>query len=222
MSQTALVFFQGPLPKFLKHIRALESQCDRLSFIRSYTDKQIRKLEKTGALKKGGELLKSCNTSITESNDTMETNARHPRNPSNNNTSAIVERYAPIMAIFVKFGKKFARFLSIDKDQLLLIGHSGFPTMNASDYYLKMTPNFTKKRAQTIMIYSDIVQPSIRVAGFQTNLLDIVSVKDSSIIQRPLSAGLYRPLKDHKIHSISIAKNIAINVLLAKCTLYSE
>ena len=72
------------------------------------------------------------------------------------------------------------------------------------DFYLKLTPNFTKKEIETMHIYSDLVSPTIRVGGHLTNLLDIVSVPNDSIIQKNVTSGHYKPLKNHKISSVSM------------------
>ena len=97
-----------------------------------------------------------------------------------------------------------ARFFNVDVDQFILIANYGFSSVQWKDFYLKLTPNFTKKKIDKMMIYSDLVCPTIRVGGHLTNLLDIVSVPNESIIQKQLTSGHYRPLKNHKINSVSM------------------
>ena len=55
------------------------------------------------------------------------------------------------------------------------------------------------------MVYSDIILPKIHVGDSLTNILDIISVPNGKTFQRSNAVGLYRPLKNHTIHSISIA-----------------
>ena len=53
-------------------------------------------------------------------------------------------------------------------------------------------------------IYSDLISPSVWFGSHLTNLLDIVSVPNESIVQKHVTSGHYRPLKDHKINSVSM------------------
>ena len=55
------------------------------------------------------------------------------------------------------------------------------------------------------MVYSDIVLPKIHVGDALTNILDIISVPHRLTFQRSNAVGLFRPLKNHTIKSISIA-----------------
>ena len=111
---------------------------------------------------------------------------------------------APFIGVFITFGKRMARFFSVDVDQYILIANYGFSTVQWKDFYLKLTPNFTKKKIEKMNIYSDLVSPSVRFGNHLTNLLDIVSVPNESIVQKHVTSGHYRPLKDHKINSVSM------------------
>ena len=54
------------------------------------------------------------------------------------------------------------------------------------------------------MVYSNIVKPSIRVAGLQTNILDIISVPNTGTIQMTMAQAQFRPLRNHEITDITI------------------
>ena len=98
-----------------------------------------------------------------------------------------------------------SRFLGVDENQIILIGHYGFPTTETpQNYYIKITPDFRKKKIETIMLYTDIVSPSTRVGGLQTNILDIISAPNTGTIQRSMAQGQYRPLRNHEITHITI------------------
>ena len=73
------------------------------------------------------------------------------------------------------------------------------------NYSHKLTPNFNKPEISTLMIYADIILPKIHVGDSLTNLLDIISTPNGQTFQRSNAVGLYRPLKNHTIKSISIA-----------------
>ena len=119
-------------------------------------------------------------------------------------TRVKVSKNRPFLGIFVTFGRRMARFLNVKQSQYVLIGHFGFPTLNFPDYYLKLSPNFTKPKIEKMLIYCDIVSPNIQVGGQLTNLLDIISTPNSNIIHRAHIGGSYKPLKKHIIEEISI------------------
>ena len=97
-----------------------------------------------------------------------------------------------------------ARFFNVNEKQYILIAHFGFPTIQWSDYYLKCTPDFKRKKVEKILVYSDIVSPTIRVGGHLTNLLDIISVPNSNTIHRPMASGIYKPVKNHTLNLVSM------------------
>ena len=123
---------------------------------------------------------------------------------SSSSSSVKVVDNQPFMGIFVTFGKRMARFFNIKPSQYVLLAHFGFPTVNHSDYYIKLTPNFRKSKIEKLMIYSNIVKPNIRVGDYLTNLLDTISVTNSNIIHRPYAVGSNKPLRNHVIDSVSI------------------
>ena len=114
------------------------------------------------------------------------------------------EPFRPFIGVFITFGKRMARFFNVKESQYVLLAHFGFPSINYSDYYIKLTPNFNKPKIEKLFIYSDVVKPCIRLGGFLTNLLDVVSVSNANTINRPLVSGSDKPLKNHSIDSISI------------------
>ena len=112
---------------------------------------------------------------------------------------------SPFLGIFVTFGKHMAKFFGVDEDEAMLIGRHDGNTVEMENYYHKLSPDYKKPQINTLMIYSDIVLPKIHVGGALTNILDIISVPHGQTFQRSNAVGLYRPLKNHTIKSISIA-----------------
>ena len=98
-----------------------------------------------------------------------------------------------------------AKFFGVDEEESLLIGHYGGSSEEMRNYFHKLTPDFNKPEISTLMIYSDIILPKIHVGDSLTNLLDIISTPNGQTFQRSNAVGLYRPLKNHTIKSISIA-----------------
>ena len=208
--------------RFVNHVKRLAKKCDGLSlYIGAYSDDVIKTFIRSGILQKGSGLLKKCEDSINvdkvtdinittpsdENGTNVNTNKRKLiklasiENPENND----VLPNAPLLGIYVTFGRKMAKFLAIEENQIILVGHYGFPTSETpQNYFLKITPDFRKKKVNTIMVYSDIVKPSIRVAGLQTNILDIISVPNTGTIQRTMAQAQFRPLRNHEITDITI------------------
>ena len=112
---------------------------------------------------------------------------------------------APFLGIFVTFCKHMAKFFGVDEDEALLIGRHDGNTIKMENYSHKLSPDFKKTEINTLMLYSDIVLPKIHVGDALTNILDIISVPNGLTLQRSNAIGLYRPLKNHTIKSISIA-----------------
>ena len=98
-----------------------------------------------------------------------------------------------------------SKFFGVDEEEALLLSHFGGSSEEMSNYYHKLSPDFNKPEISTLMIYADIVQPKIHVGDSLTNLLDIISLPNAQTFQRTNAVGLYRPLKNHMIKSISIA-----------------
>ena len=102
-----------------------------------------------------------------------------------------------------------AHFLNLKEKQYVLVGHFDFPTAKLTDYYLKLTPNFTKPKIDKMMLFSDIVAQTIQVGGILSNLLDIISTPNANTIHRPHVGGSYKPLRKHTIEEVSfISTNI--------------
>ena len=111
----------------------------------------------------------------------------------------------PFLALFVTMGKKMSKFFGVDDDESLLLARRGGARLDTTMYNHKLTPDFIKPEISTLMVYSDIIRPKIHVGDSLTNLLDIISMPHGRTFQRSNAVGLYRPLKDHTIDSISIA-----------------
>ena len=215
---------------FINHIRRLEAECAGLSEkFHSYTDENLRKLHRhpetlkmvTSTVNKVCKRShvpsinndNSANTNdsntTTSTTTTTATTTTAPTgttgaNSGNRNNRHDLKRFSPFIGVYVTFGKRMCKFLNVDQNQSVLIASFGFPTLDIVDYYLKISPDFRKKKVETLLIYSDLVAPEIRVGGFMTNLLDIISVPNDNTIQRTMTQPLYRPLKNHTIDSVSI------------------
>ena len=98
-----------------------------------------------------------------------------------------------------------ARFFGVDEGEILLLALHGGDHVDRSMFNHKLTPDFIKPKIDTLMVYSDIILPKIHVGDSLTNILDIISMPHGKTFQRSNATGLYRPLKDHTIDSISIA-----------------
>ena len=111
-----------------------------------------------------------------------------------------------MLGVFITFGKHMANFFGVDEDESLLIGyHSSRNGHTIPDQHHKLTPDFSKPEIGTLMVYSDIIVPKINVGDSLTNILDIISMPHAQTFQRSNAVGLYRPLKNHTIKSVSIA-----------------
>lgn len=119
------------------------------------------------------------------------------------NESKLVENDY-FLGIYVSFGRRMANFFNLKENQYILLSCFGFPNINYTDYYMKLTPNFKKPKIDKLMVYSDVVKPTIRVGDFNTNLLDVISVDDSDIVHRPYVGSGNRPLRKHTIDSVAI------------------
>ena len=199
--------------RFVKHIRFLANKCDSMALYGSFSDGTIKSFIRSGILKKGEGLVKACEVSKTL-NISSEDTSSNKKPEKIENTENLTTDYedqsnlipnSPLLGIFVRFGRKMSRFLGVDENQIILIGHYGFPTTETpQNYYIKITPDFRKKKIETIMLYTDIVSPSTRVGGVQTNILDIISAPNTGTIQRSMAQGQYRPLRNHEITHITI------------------
>ena len=109
------------------------------------------------------------------------------------------------LGFYVTLGKHMAKFFGIDEDEKLLLAGHGEDHVDIAMYNHKLSPDFLKPQISTLMVYSDIILPKIHVGNSLTNILDIISVPHGKTFQRSNTVGLYRPLKDHTIQSISIA-----------------
>ena len=97
-----------------------------------------------------------------------------------------------------------ASFFNIDTSQTILLGVYGNPNMDPSQYFLKLSPDFSKGKIKQVCVYSDLVSHSVRVGGQLTNLLDVISSNSPHVLHRQNAKTRYRPLKDTSIASLSM------------------
>ena len=115
------------------------------------------------------------------------------------------EKHPPVLGVFITCGKHMAKFFGLDDNESLLIGHHSRNGLAIPGRQHKLTPDFSKPEIDTLMVYSDIILPKINVGDSHTNILDIISTPHAQTFQRSNAVGLYRPLKNHTIKSVSIA-----------------
>ena len=111
----------------------------------------------------------------------------------------------PFLGIFITFGKRMSKFFGVEEGETLLMSHHGGTNGKIPNYLHKLTLDFSMPEISTLMIYSDVILPKIPVGDSMTNLLDIISTSNGQTFQRSNAVGLFRPLKNHVIKSISIA-----------------
>ena len=114
------------------------------------------------------------------------------------------EKHPPVLGVFIRYGKHMAKFFGVDEDDSLLIGYHSRNGRTIPGQHHKLTPDFSKPEIGTLMVYSDIILPKINVGDSLTNILDIISTPQAQTFQRSNAVGLYRPLKNHTIKSVSI------------------
>ena len=110
----------------------------------------------------------------------------------------------PIVAIFLNFGWRMRYFLNLDDDEHIVVGYCGFALKNPIDSNKKITPNFAKKSIQSLLIYSNLVEKSVRVGEAMTNLLDIVTF-GKDINNKKSSLHVYKPLSHKYFDRASVA-----------------
>ena len=97
-----------------------------------------------------------------------------------------------------------ASFFNIDTSQTILLGVYGNPNMDPSQYFLKLSPDFSKGKIKQVCVYSDLVSHAVPVGGQLTNLLDVISSNSPHVLTRQNAKTRYRPLKDTSIASLSM------------------
>ena len=112
--------------------------------------------------------------------------------------------HSDFIGIYITFGSRIASFFNIDTSQTILLGVYGNPNMDPSQYFLKLSPDFSKGKIKQVMVYSDLVSHSVRVGGQLTNLLDVISSNSPNVLHRQNARTHYRPLKDTSIASLSM------------------
>ena len=97
----------------------------------------------------------------------------------------VMTRNTPFLGIYISFGSNMSRFFDIKSGQHILVGTYGIPHSEThKEFYLKLTPDFRKRKIEKFCVYSDIVNPTIRFGDQVTNLLDMVSVNTGNNIFR--------------------------------------
>ena len=169
------------------HIYKLKQTVDtnyfNIGFPPSYTDIQIRKLEK------GDKLLK--------------VDTRKIETPTGNGGSKLPR--SPIMCIYITFGEKMSNFLNLDVMGNVMVGFCGFPHKLPTIYDTKIFPDFKKVPIETLMVYSDLVATAIRTGNVLSNILDILSYTVSgNVLNRSNALHIFRPLRHNRFVKTSV------------------
>ena len=94
-------------------------------------------------------------------------------------------------------------FLSLDPDSTMFLGHCLYPKIDPYASNQVAIPRFERNVIDSVFVYSDLVQHSVRLGDSLTNLLGIVSVnKKYANMTSPMH--IFRPLSNTLFHSISI------------------
>ena len=96
-----------------------------------------------------------------------------------------------------------AKFLSLEYDARFFVGYCGFPLINPYDSNMLPIPKFERSNIDSLFIYCDLVEKSVRVGDVLANLLGIVTInKDLANMSNPMH--IFRPLAHKYFHSASI------------------
>ena len=108
----------------------------------------------------------------------------------------------PILALYLTFGDRMCKFLSLDQEPHFL-GYCLYPLIDPLASNRVAIPRFERMGIDSLFVYSDLVQHSVRLGDSITNLLGIVSVnKKYANMATPLH--IFRPLSHTYFHSISV------------------
>ena len=114
------------------------------------------------------------------------------------------KKVTPQFALFASFGDKMSKYLSIGKEQkMVLLTCGNEKTFNIFDYNPILMPRFFNPRIDSLYIYSDLISKTVRVGDYITNLLGIVTI-NNKIYNRPNPQIIYRPLAHNFIQSVSV------------------
>ena len=109
----------------------------------------------------------------------------------------------PILALYLTFGDRMRKFLSLDHQEPHFLAHCLYPLIDPLASNRVAIPRFERMGIDTLFVYSDLVQHSVRLGDSVTNLLGIVSVnKKYANMATPLH--IFRPLSHTYFHSISV------------------
>ena len=110
----------------------------------------------------------------------------------------------PILAMYVTFGDRMAEFLSLNQNTKIFVGYCGLQFTSPFYSNRMLVPQFEKANLDTIFIYCDLVEMSIRVGDALTNLLAIVTVNRHKIANMISPIHINRPLSHKYFQSASI------------------
>ena len=119
------------------------------------------------------------------------------REPLNSETNA------PIIAMYITYGDRMSKFLSVDYNTRVFVGYCMMHYINPYDSNQKLLPKFGKTNIDSIFVYCDLVEHSVCVGDALTNFLQIVTVnKNLANMTNPIH--IFRPIAHRYFQSASI------------------
>ena len=110
----------------------------------------------------------------------------------------------PQLVLYASFGDKMAKYLSVDKNEKIVMLTCGNENrLNMFDYNPILIPQFVNPKIDSLFIYSDLVEKSIRVGEHITNLLSIITI-NNAIYNKPNPPTIYRPVSHNFVQSVSV------------------
>ena len=125
-------------------------------------------------------------------------------NPPPPRTRTRTRTHSDFIGVYITFGRRMASFFNIDTSQTILLGVYGNPDMEPRQYFLELSPDYSKGKIKQVSVYSDLVSHAVPVGGQLTNLLDVISSNSPHVLTRQNAKTRYRPLKDTSIASLSM------------------
>ena len=114
------------------------------------------------------------------------------------------DEITPIIAVYITYGDRMSKFLSVDDTAKFFIGYCGFQYTSPFDSNQLPIPIFEKVTLDTLFIYSDLVAHSVRVGSHLTNLLGIVRVNKNKLTNMINPLHISRPLGHKYYQSASV------------------
>ena len=115
-----------------------------------------------------------------------------------------MEKATPIIALYITYGDRMTNFLSVENNSNFIIGYCGFQFTNPFDSNQLPIPKFKRSNLDTLFIYSDLVEHSVRVGSHLTNLLAIVTVNKNKLTNMINPLHISRPLAHKYFQSGSV------------------